>query len=365
MSLFLEEDGKLLLEGLEDPNLLKAVFIVGSGGSGKSSVAKAMFAGTGMKMIDADRHLERFLKDAKIPLKDVGLHYDLFTKARDLRGKELRHYAQRRMGLLIDSTGWDYPRVAEPAKKLRKLGYDVYMVYVKVGLDTALDRNKARGAAGGREVPDSFITTAHQGAEKNLASFITLLGNENVFVVDNDKDVPATTWDSLVAPALRRIGDKIAAKPLKNPLGKAWIEYERKARSLESPLSEPEWKADPPKPKAKQDLAFDWSYASEKPAKNAAEPFAYKSAAVTYGKAPSSHSGAQGAHPKPGKAPSLAQPPLPAQTKLEPVKTKVLNFGKASVSFGSSAKVKTKLAAPKLKESLLDLFADTTGEQPS
>lgn len=237
-----------LQEGVRDKNILKAIFVAGSGGAGKSSVADAMFAGWGLKVINQDRHLERFLKDANIPLSQAGSDYGAFKKAQALKGKELRHYAQQRLGLLIDSTGWDYERIAKPAKKLRDLGYDVYMIFVTTSLDTALERNKRRGQEGGRTVPASYVQTAHEGAHRNLPRYVKLFGKSNIWVVNNDQDLPARTWTSVVAPKLRQIGNEIERKPLKNPKGKEWIEKQETQPDLYSPDRPNEW-PEPPKPK--------------------------------------------------------------------------------------------------------------------
>lgn len=236
-----------LNEGLDDQNILKACFIAGSGGSGKSAITDGMFAGLGMKVINQDIHLERFLAAAKIPLKDVGIHYAIQKKAQRLKNSELRQYALSRLGLLIDSTGWDYDRIAEPLKKLRKLGYDCYMVFVSTDLETALARNKARGAAGGREVPDSFIETAWKGAHANLIKYRKLFGAKNLFVIDNDADIPEQTWKSVVVPKLRKLANKILTRELVNPRGIRWIEMQRDpaTATIDDPERNKEWKKEP------------------------------------------------------------------------------------------------------------------------
>lgn len=245
-----------LQEGIRDPHVLKAVFLAGAGGSGKGAVADAMFAGWGMKTINQDRHLERFLKDAKVPLKHAGSRYDLLKKAQALKGKELRMYAQRRLGLVIDSTGWDFKRIGDPAKKLRELGYDVYMIFVNTTLKTALRRNKARGKKGGRKVPEAYIETAWEGSQRNLGRFRTLFGKKNLFIVDNDADVPQKTWTSVIAPALRKLGDKIAQRPLRNPVGKKWLLKQATAPDIDDPKKAAEWPA-PPEPEPSEIGQYD------------------------------------------------------------------------------------------------------------
>lgn len=85
-----------------DNTNLKAIFMAGPGGAGKSAVTNAMFAGTGMKFIDSDRHFERMLKAAAVPLRKAGSAYDLFNRARDLARIERDHYAKARLGLTPD-----------------------------------------------------------------------------------------------------------------------------------------------------------------------------------------------------------------------------------------------------------------------
>lgn len=236
-----------ITEGIHDKNILKAVFLAGAGGAGKSVIADEMFAGTGMKVINADKHLERFMREAKVPMVKIGQQYDKFIRARDLKQKELRHYAQQRLGLIIDSTGWDYSRISKPAKKLRELGYDLSMVFVVTKLDTALERNKKRGESGGRKVPDSFIETAWRGAMKNLKRYTALFGKKHMHVIDNDKDVEKKTWTSVVGPKLRKIANRILRAPITNPAGKAWLTKQKDptTRDIDKPKEKSEW---PPPP---------------------------------------------------------------------------------------------------------------------
>lgn len=211
-----------VVEGVDDPHALKAVFVVGAGGSGKSKVASAMFSGVGFKFLNPDVHLERMMKAEKEPLSRVGSRKDLFDKARDYRDVEFAQYAKRRLPVVFDITGWDYQRVAEPFQKLKKLGYDCYMVFVHTSLPTALRRNKARGEAGGRAVPEYGIEDAWRGVQRNLKNYIKLFRGR-VFIVNNDKDMTAGTWDSAVLPKLKKIALKVLNRPVQNPVGREWL----------------------------------------------------------------------------------------------------------------------------------------------
>jgi hypothetical protein len=220
-------------ESIYDKHILKAIFVLGSGGAGKGVVIDAMFPGTGLKVINADAHFERFLKSAKIPMSDAGKEYALFSKARDLRDKELRHYAGRRLGIVIDMTGWAYDRVAVPVKKLRELGYDTYAVFVDVGLNTAMRRNIQRANAGGRDVPDSFVKDAWYGSQRHAGDYVKLFGLKNFFTIDNDKDLAPQVWGRVVGTQAAKIGRKILTRPLRNPEGIAWIKKQLDAETAD------------------------------------------------------------------------------------------------------------------------------------
>lgn len=236
---------EFLTEGLEDKHILKGVFLAGSGGSGKTAVAEAMFAGAGMKVISTDANLERFMKDADEPLSKVGQRYDLFTKARSAAQTELRQYALRRLGLIVDGTGWAFDRIVTPARKLHDLGYDLSMVFVTTSLEKALERNQKRKEEGGRFVPDSYIEDAWRGAHRNMEKYKRLFGKRNFWLVKNEKDVPEDKWVALVKPMLYNIGQKILARPLRNKKGIEWLKAQQDpaTRTIDKPASD-EW----PKP---------------------------------------------------------------------------------------------------------------------
>jgi len=237
---------EFLTEGLEDPHLLKAIFLAGAGGSGKSAIAQAMLGGRGLKVVSTDANLERFMKAAGEPLSKVGQRYDLFTKARDAAQMELRQYATRRLGLIIDGTGWAYDRVATPAKKLHDLGYDAYMVFVTTSLEKALERNQKRKEEGGRFVPDSYVEDAWRGAHRNMEKYKRLFGKRNFWTIKNEKDIPEQQWVALVKPMLYRLGQKILNRPLRNKKGREWLKLQQdpKTRTMDT-AGTSEW----PKPK--------------------------------------------------------------------------------------------------------------------
>ena len=52
-----------LQEGVYDPNILKAFFLAGGPGSGKSYVVRQTTGGLGLKIVNSDKAFEKYLKD--------------------------------------------------------------------------------------------------------------------------------------------------------------------------------------------------------------------------------------------------------------------------------------------------------------
>ena len=117
-----------LQEGVNDPGILKAFFMAGGPGSGKSYVAGELFAlpkdtemstvsyDNGLKLVNSDKAFELLLKKAGI---DMAKLMDLKDSSEEEwsnamvirdRAKELTKgtqemYIQGRLGMIIDGTG--------------------------------------------------------------------------------------------------------------------------------------------------------------------------------------------------------------------------------------------------------------------
>ena len=134
-----------LQEGVYDPNILKAFFLAGGPGSGKSYVVQRTTGGLGMKVINSDIAFEKKLKDAGLSLDirelDPEVRDEIRGQAKRITAKQKANYLNGRLGLIIDGTGKDYDKIATQATQLKQLGYDVHMIFVNTSLDTALERN--------------------------------------------------------------------------------------------------------------------------------------------------------------------------------------------------------------------------------
>jgi predicted kinase len=176
----------VLEEGINDPSIFKAVFLAGGPGSGKSFiVGKTALPALGFKVINSDQAFEAALAKAGMAATPENIYspkgQEIRTGAKALTKKKLDLAIAGRLGLVIDGTGKDYDKIAKQAMGLRRLGYDVAMIFVNTDEETALERNRKRS----RSLPDDTVSKMWKDVQKNLGSFQTFFGN--FFLVDNSE----------------------------------------------------------------------------------------------------------------------------------------------------------------------------------
>lgn len=224
-------------EGRNDPGILKAFFMAGGPGSGKSYVASELFAlpksddfGTvsydnGLKLVNSDKNFEFLLKKANIDMAEL---MDLKNKspeewekamqirdrAKKLTGNMQDMYIKGRLGMIIDGTGKNYKKIEGQVERLRSLGYDCYMVFVNTSLAVAQERNAARP----RKLPTDMVTKMWDEVQQNIGKFQRLFKSKRFEVVDNSEYGDTTPID-MVSKEIR----KFMAQPVSNPIGKQWL----------------------------------------------------------------------------------------------------------------------------------------------
>ena len=219
---------QILSEGLYDPNIFKAFFLAGGPGSGKSFVARNVFTGTGLKLVNSDIILENSLKKAglslSMPDEEQYFRDILRTRAKAIVDNQIDLYVKGRLGLVIDATGRDYNIISRQFSALQLLGYDCYMVFVNTSLEVALERNSKRE----RVVPEYITKNSWQSVQNNIGRFQNLFGLTNFVVVDNSKseqELVTLTMNKVNAVVRRFLGT-----PIKSYIAKRWMAKERMAR---------------------------------------------------------------------------------------------------------------------------------------
>mgnify|MGYP001299102815 CR=1 FL=1 len=208
-----------LQEGVYDPNILKAFFLAGGPGSGKSYVVKRTTGGLGMKIVNSDNAFEKLLKDAglslKMPPEEGESREKVRVRAKEITAKRQMNYIQGRLGLIIDGTGREYDRISKQARELEGLGYDTHMIFVNTSIDVALERNAKRA----RSVPTSIVVNSWKATQANIGKFQNLFGNNFIILDNNDAD------EDMMMQIFKRVR-KLANKKVQNHRGKAWIANE-------------------------------------------------------------------------------------------------------------------------------------------
>ncbi len=223
---------EFLDEGVNDPSIFKAVFLAGGPGSGKSFiVGKTALTALGFKVINSDDIFERAL--AKAGLKPTP--EDIYSeKGQAIRGEAKSLTAKKqdlalagRLGLVIDGTGKDYDKIEKQAEKLKKLGYEVAMIFVNTDLDTAKARNRARA----RSLPDSEVETMWNGVQKNLGKFQNFFG-QRMYIIDNSE---GSNFEGAVTGVYRKISAWAKTLP-SNPAAKDWVKSAKMVKEDKMPF---------------------------------------------------------------------------------------------------------------------------------
>ena len=240
----------LLKEGVFDKGILKAVFMAGGPGSGKSYVAGEIFgipkkiniSVSGLKSVNSDTEFEFLLKKYGFDTFGTGrLDIDQWPdevfdviaggdedseamtvrkKAKLLTKARRDTYTEGRLGMIIDGTGHDYAKLAKEKKQLEAMGYDCYMVFVNTSLKVALQRNSERA----RRLPEDILTKSWKDVQHNLGKFQGLFGSKFA-IVDNSKFLKPEDAQKKFGMIVKKYINKFIKGAVRNPIGKKWIKH--------------------------------------------------------------------------------------------------------------------------------------------
>ena len=228
---------ELITEGVDDPGILKCIFLAGGPGSGKSFTAKEIFgvgksdiasvSAGGLKILSSDTAFEQALKKNGINPKDLAdiqkndpnfwayiageTGDSIRNKAKEITQKQQAFYEAGRLGMIIDGTGDEVLKIRNKMDKAEKLGYDCYMVFVNTSLEVAIKRNAERS----RSLPESLVREIWSKCQENMGKFQGMFGN-NFIIVDNTEYQP-------ISKSVQKQVDAFLRKPIQNPIGKKWI----------------------------------------------------------------------------------------------------------------------------------------------
>jgi predicted kinase len=252
---------QLIIEGVDDPGILKCIFLAGGPGSGKSYTAKEIFgvgktsissvSAGGLKLVNSDSAFEKGLKDNGIDMKLLGKYEkenpemwnfiagddnpnSIRNKAKKITKQQQSFYEAGRLGMIIDGTGDKVSKIKEKKEHAEKLGYDCYMVFVNTSLEVALERNRTRE----RTLSDELVTEIWKACQNNLGAFQSMFSGNFIIVdnteyrkyqskVKNKKTGEIKIVDTTIAQNIQKAINSFLRKPTYNQIGKKWIQTAR------------------------------------------------------------------------------------------------------------------------------------------
>ena len=225
---------ELLVEGVNDKSIFKAVFLAGGPGSGKDYVLSNTLDGHGLVEINSDKALE-FLMDKKgldkrMPEAEKDARDIVRGRAKSMTELRQRFALQGRNGLIINGTGDDLDKITRIKKGLEDLGYESSMVLVNTSDEVSAARNIERGQRGGRSVPENIRKEKWDSVQNARTEYAKMFGN-NYVEFDNSEDLRETDPETRQAKQDEMLQifknmQKFVSTPPQSPQAQEWIANE-------------------------------------------------------------------------------------------------------------------------------------------
>ena len=204
-------------ESINDKGSLKAIFVVGIPGAGKSYTVSKLGGSQGPKIVNTDKAVEYLSKKKQLEVNNQT--WDFFKDdANRITKSTLYFYLNGMLPLFIDGTSNDASRIMHRIGILESIGYDVGMVYVKVDLETSIKRALERGQKIGRHVDVNFIKKNEQINSDN----VSFMKSKVKFFHEIDNSEMLLT-DEVIQKAYKKTQAFFDGK-IENPVGTRTIE---------------------------------------------------------------------------------------------------------------------------------------------
>lgn len=205
-------------EGINDKGILKAIFVVGIPGSGKSYTITQLKGSVAPKVVNTDRATEFLSKKFNIASNSETWRSFFRDKTHPLTTGLLFNYLNSMLPLFVDGTSNDVSNILARAGLLESVGYDVGMVFVNTDLDVAKSRALKRGEEINRHVDQEFIEKVHALSQDNKEYF---KGKFKFFKeVSNN---PGELDDAAILKIYRAVAG-FYDEPISNPVGRRTLE---------------------------------------------------------------------------------------------------------------------------------------------
>ena len=204
-------------EGLNDPNIFKAIFVAGPPGAGKDVVIKKLgLNNQGLKLQDID-HTLAFLNKRVAPTNPN------YERGLDVTLRRQSVFEKSMLGLMINTTGRNYENLMQLNKKLKAVGYDTFMLFVDVEYDVAFQRIQDRPTSAtdkkdiGRKVDFEYFEDAYEESKKNI-DFYALMFDDQFALVTNNVRIVKEDVDQEIFQKTLTVAAKKVTRFLRKPL---------------------------------------------------------------------------------------------------------------------------------------------------
>lgn len=203
----------MVVEGINDKGIFKAVFMAGHPGAGKSYVLTKVKSGSiDPRWVNTDKVFPLFKKWWNTDWPKIS------HKVRVVSRNQLAGYINSMLPLAIDGTANIVSTVMRRKSILESMGYDTAMIFVNTSLETALKRAEEREKKTGREVEPEFIKSVYADVQKHKNYYRSKF--DTWIEVDNDK---GELTEEVIINAFKFMGN-FYNSPIQNPIGKEKVE---------------------------------------------------------------------------------------------------------------------------------------------
>ena len=229
-----QEFQELLIEGVHDKAIFKAVFLAGGPGSGKDYVLDNTLSGHGLTEINSDKALE-FLMDKEgldktMPESEKEVRDFVRSRAKNMTELKQRLALTGRNGLIINGTGDDYDKIKRIKERLEEIGYDTSMIMVNTADEVSAARNVERGQRGGRTVPEDVRRQKWESVQNARPELAKMFGDRYV-EFDNSEDLRNASPDVVKAKKDEMLNlykgvQQFVAEPPKSEAASLWVAHQ-------------------------------------------------------------------------------------------------------------------------------------------
>ena len=203
----------MVVEGINDKGIFKAVFLAGHPGAGKTTVLNKVKSGSiEPRWVNTDKAFPLFKEWWNSDWPKVS------GRVKTINKNQLSGYINSMLPLAIDGTAGVASSVMKRKHILESIGYDTAMIFVNTSIETSVERALEREKKTNREVKPVFIKKIYADIQKHKNFY---RGKFDTWIeVDNDK---GELTEEIITDVFKFMGN-FYNSPVQNPIGQEKIQ---------------------------------------------------------------------------------------------------------------------------------------------